>query len=72
MFILKNCRKTSAILDGSYVTQPSSVRIEGKEEFTPKRKVLRVDHHYVGALLLTVIHGMAPKNCNYYLDAIFK
>ena len=37
LFILKNGRKkTSAILDGSYVTEPSSVPMGGREEFTPK------------------------------------
>ena len=41
----KTVEKTSAFLDGSYVTEPSSVRIGGREEFTPKRKILRVDHH---------------------------
>ena len=41
----KTVEKISTFLDGSYVTEPSSVRIAGKEEFTPKSKVLRVDYH---------------------------
>ena len=48
LFILQNGRKTSAFLNRSYVTELSSVRIGGREEFTPKRKVLRVDHHLCG------------------------
>ena len=50
LLILKNGRKTSAFLDGSYVTEPSSVRIGGREEFTPKIKVLRVDHPFCGCI----------------------
>ena len=47
----KIVEKTSAFLDGSYVTEPSSVRIEGKEKFThKKRKVLRVNHHLCGCI----------------------
>ena len=41
----KSVEKTSAILDGLYITELSLVWMGGKEEFTPKRKVLRVDHH---------------------------
>ena len=46
----KKVEKTSAYLDGSYVTEPASVRIGGREEFTQKRKVLRVDHHLCGCI----------------------
>ena len=50
MFILKNCRNTSAILDGSYVTESSTVWIRGREEFTRKRNVLRIEHYSCGCI----------------------
>ena len=50
LFILKTAEKTLALTDWLYVTEPSSVRIGGKEEFTPKRKVLRVDYHIYGCI----------------------
>ena len=35
LFILKTVEETSVILDGSYVTEPSTVWMGGKEEFKP-------------------------------------
>ena len=46
----KTVEKTLLFLDGSYVTEPSSVRNWDREEFTPERKVLKVDHQLCGCI----------------------
>ena len=46
----KNVEKTSAILDWLYVSESLFVWMGGRDEFTPKAKVLRVDHNICGCI----------------------
>ena len=52
LFIMKNCRNTFTILDGSCVIEAPSVQLGCSEEITPKK----VNYCYVNALPLRVSH----------------
>ena len=57
----KTWKKTFGIFNGSYVTEPPSVRIGYKEKFIPKGNVLGVNNYDVDTMLLKVSYG-----CYYY------